>query len=126
MTNKEQLNELLPKYSMNKIELDSYKKICDRDNTLIKELMKEEDIENYDCGTHTAKISVQQRQSMNEDKLLDTIKSLNRLDLIKTKEYVDMDLLEKAMYNNEIQPTEIQSCMITKEVRTLKVMRNKE
>lgn len=125
MTNKEQLNELIPKYSMNKTELDSYKKICDRDNAIIKELMKEEDIQLYNCGTHTAKMSVQTRQSMDENKLLETIKSLNRPDLIKTKEYVDMDLLEKAIYNEEINASELNSCMITKKVTTLKVTINK-
>lgn len=125
MTNKEQLNELIPKYSMNKTELDSYKKICDRDNAIIKELMKEEDIQLYNCGTHTAKMSVQTRQSMDENKLLETIKSLNRPDLIRTKEYVDMDLLEKAIYNEEINASELNSCMITKEVTTLKVTINK-
>lgn len=125
MTNKEQLNELIPKYSMNKTELDSYKKICDRDNAIIKELMKEEDIQLYNCGTHTAKMSVQTRQSMDENKLLETIKSLNRPDLIRTKEYVDMDLLEKAIYSEEINASELNSCMITKEVTTLKVTINK-
>lgn len=125
MTNKEQLNKLIPNYSMNKTELDSYKKLCDRDNAIIKELMKEEDIQLYDCGTHTAKMSVQTRQSMDENKLLDTIKSLNRPDLIKTKEYVDMDLLEKAIYNEEINASDLNNCMITKEVTTLKVIINK-
>ena len=28
MTNKEQLNELIPTYAFNKNELDSYKKLC--------------------------------------------------------------------------------------------------
>lgn len=126
MTNKEQLNKLIPKYSMNKTELDSYKKMCDKDNAIIKELMKEENIQLYDCGTHTAKLSTQTRQSMDENRLLQQIKLLGRPDLIKTKEYVDMDLLEKAIYNEEINASELNNCMITKEITTLKVMVNKE
>ena len=126
MTNKEQLNELIPNYAFNKNEMDSYKKLCDRDNTIIKALMKEEGLYNYNQGDYTAKISIQQRQTLNEDKLLDVIKDMDRLDLIKTKEYVDMDLLEKALYNGEIYASDIDSCMNTKEVVTLKVTHNKE
>ena len=121
MTNKEQLNELIPTYAFNKNEMDSYKKLCDRDNTIIKALMKEEGLNDY-----TAKISIQQRQTLNEDKLLDVIKDMDRPDLIKTKEYVDMDLLEKALYNGEIDANDIDICMNTKEIVTLKVTHNKE
>ena len=126
MTNKEQLNELIPIYALNKNELDSYKKLVDRDNAIIKSLMKEEKLDEWDTEKHTAKISVSQRQTMNEDKLLDVIKTMDRPDLIKTKEYVDMDLLEKALYNGEINPKELDICMTTKEVVTLKVSARKE
>ena len=126
MTNKEQLNELIPNYAFNKNEMDSYKKICDRDNAIIKSLMQEEKLDEWNTNTHTAKISVSQRQTINEDKLLDVIKTMDRIDLIKTKEYVDMDLLEKALYNGEIDAGDIDSCMTIKEVVTLKVTHNKE
>ena len=88
--------------------------------------MAEEKLNNFDAGSHSAKITVQNRQIMNEDKLLETIKKLDRPDLIKTKEYVDMDLLEKALYNNEIDAKELDSCVTTKEIITLKVSMNKE
>ena len=126
MRNKEQLNELIPQYAFNKGELDSYKKLCDKDNATIKALMQEDNLDEYDTKTHTAKISVQNRQTMNEDKLLDIVKDMNRFDLIQTKEYVDMDLLEKAIYNGEIKAEELESCMSTKEVVTLKVSVRKE
>ena len=126
MSNKEQLNELIPQYAFNKGELDSYKKLCDKDNATIKALMQEDNLDEYDTKTHTAKISVQHRQTMNEDKLLDVVKDMHRFDLIQTKEYVDMDLLEKAIYNGEIKAEELESCMSTKEVVTLKVSVRKE
>lgn len=126
MTNKEQLKELIPQYAFNKGELDSYKKLCDKDNALIKALMQEDNLNEFDTDTYTAKISVQQRQSIDEDKLLDIVKDMDRPDLIKTKEYVDMDLLEKAIYNEEINANDLSTCMNTKEVVTLKVMVRKE
>ena len=126
MRNKEQLNELIPQYAFNKGEMDSYKKLCDKDNAAIKALMQEDNLNEYNTETHTAKISVQNRQTMNEDKLLDIVKDMDRFDLIQTKEYVDMDLLEKAIYNGEIKAEELESCMSTKEVVTLKVSVRKE
>ena len=126
MTNIEQLKDLIPQYAFNKNEMDSYKKLCDGGNAKIKKLMAEEKLNNFDAGSHSAKITVQNRQIMNEDKLLETIKKLDRPDLIKTKEYVDMDLLEKALYNNEIDAKELDSCVTTKEIITLKVSMNKE
>lgn len=119
------LDELIPIYAENKQELDSYKKLCDRQNAEIKTIMQNAEITEYDCGTHKAKISVQNRQTLNEDMLLSKIKELDRRDLVETKEYVNMDLLEKAMYNGEISPETLESCMVNKEVITLKVSVNK-
>lgn len=121
MTNIEQLKSLIPQYAFNKNEADSYKKLCEKDNAIIKTLMIEEKLDNFDTGTHLAKITIQNRQSLNEDKLLELIKEIDRPDLIKTKEYVDTDLLEKAIYNGEIDASDLDSCMTTKEVVTLKV-----
>ena len=39
MTNKEQLNELIPNYASNKNEMDSYKKQIDADNKAIKQVI---------------------------------------------------------------------------------------
>ena len=126
MTNTEQLKEIIPQYAFNKNEMDSYKKLCDRDNAIIKSIMSEEKIDTFDTGNYTAKMSIQNRQTMNEDKLMEIIKDMDRFDLIRTKEYVDMDLLEKAIYNEEINPQHLNSCITTKEVVTLKVSLNKE
>lgn len=122
MKNSEMLKELIPQYAFNKNELDSYKKLCDKDNAVIKQLMQEDEVNEFDTGLYVAKMSVQQRQTMNEDKLLELIKDIERPDIIKTKEYVDMDLLEKAIYNGEIDAGDLDSCMNTKEVVTLKVI----
>ena len=124
--NQIQLQKLIPQYALNKNEADSYKKLADRDNALIKSLMKEEQLDTFNAGTHSAKITVQNRQTLNEDKLLELIKNIDRQDLIKTKEFVDMDLLEKAIYNGEIDAGDLDSCMTSKEVVTLKVSVNKE
>lgn len=124
----ESLDELIPQYAENKGILDDYKKICDDENKKIKELMDEG---SYEAGGWKATKIVQQRESMNEDKLLDVIKYAvaPELGLIKTKEYVDMDALESAIYKGIIGPEvliSIDKCRESKEVVTLRISKVKE
>lgn len=119
--NNVQLDELIPIYAQNKQELDSYKKLCDKQNSEIKRIMEDNGYDAYSTEHYTAKLSVQHRQTMNEDKLLDVIKSIGRDDLIKTREYVDTDLLERAIYNGEIQAEAFKECVTIKDIPTLKI-----
>lgn len=124
----ESLDELIPQYAENKGILDDYKKICDDENKKIKELMDEG---SYEAGGWKATKTVQQRESMNEDKLLDILKKAGfaQTSLIKTKEYVDMDELESAIYKgllDEDMLMQIDKCRESKEVVTLRISRIKE
>lgn len=123
------LDRLIPQYAENKSMLDDYKKICDDENKQIKELMEEG---SYEAGGYKATKSVQIRESFNEDKLLDVLRDVAEAkanNLIKTKEYVDMDVLESMIYKGMI-PTdvlmEIDKCRESKEVVTLRISKIKE
>ena len=118
---KEELSELIPKYAVNKAILDDYTKICNNEKDSIKNFMAILKVEEYTVNGYTAKISNQLRQTMNEDKLLLKVKELNRPDLVKTKEYVDSDLLEKAIYQGELSAEDLADCMTTKEITTLRI-----
>lgn len=126
------LKDLIVAYVQNKSELDDYKKICDRQNAEIKEQMKESNLTEFEADGYVAKYSVTKRESMNEDKLLDILKELptaNNLNLIKTKEYVDMDALESAIYNEQIPQDvmlKLSLCRESKEVVTLRVSKAKK
>lgn len=120
----ETLDELIPRYAANKIELDSYKKICDKENSLIKELMKEADETEHFADGYKAKYIVSKREEMNEDKLLGILKKHEITDAIKTIEIVDMDALEDYLYNHKASEeliSDIDSCRSTKEVVQLRV-----
>lgn len=135
------LDELIPAYAQNKQEMEDYKKICDEQNKAIKECMNEQELSEATVGNWTAKITVQHREKMNEDTLLavlDTsvVKDENGynvnprdLDIIKSKEYVDMDTLESAIYKGLI-PTDVlmkmDSCRETTDICTLKVTKAKK
>lgn len=122
------LDTLIPAYAKNKAMLDDYKKICDDENKQIKELMDEG---SYETNGWKATKSIQHRETMNEDKLLDLLRKagFSQSSIIKTKEYVDMDELESAIYKGLIEKDillEIDKCRESKEVITLKVTKIKE
>jgi hypothetical protein len=134
------LDELIPTYAENKAMLDDYKKICDSENKQIKELMEEG---TYEAGGYKATKSVSTRDDIKEDKILaklsDDMRECFELNnIIKTKEYIDMDNLESLLYslNNkrDIESKKIKdelielldSCTERKDVVTLRVSKVKE
>ena len=123
------LEALIPQYAKNKFELDSYKKICDKENAEIKSLMLNNDMQEASAGGYTAKLIIQHRDSMNEDKLLEIAHNFGISEIVKTKEYIDFDALENAIYNNLISQEvllEMDKAKETKEVVTLKIGKTKQ
>lgn len=123
------LSSTINSYVLHKQQLEELKKLCDSENAQIKEYMKENNIESYDDGNgHTVKYSVQERTSMNEAKLLKVMKDNGVNYVIKTQEYVDSDLLEKALYNNELSEDvqrQIAECNEVKYVPQIRLSKTK-
>ena len=123
------LDELIPQYALNKTELDSYKKLCDRDNAKIKSIMLEADEKEHTAGDYVAKVTVSERESMNEEMLLEIAHTSGIPEIVKTKEYIDFDALEDAIYNGRIPQEvllEMNKAREVKEVVTLKVSKKKK
>lgn len=124
------LEQLIDAYALNKNELDSYKKICDAENAEIKALMTELELNKASTEDYTATLSIQHRETMDEDKLLEVLRDAGYADIvIRTKEYVDMDLLENAIYHEMIDKDTLlamQRCKEVKEVQTLKISKRKK
>ena len=123
------LNTLIPSYYDNKQYLDFYKKQCDAENAKIKELMAEQKIKDFEVGGIVAKYVIQNKESMDEYKLLTLLKERGYENVIKTKEYVDMDLLEDALYHDAIDKDtviEMDKCREVKEVIQLRISKKKE
>lgn len=126
------LGELIDKYAINKNELDSYKKLCDEDNKKIKDMMIEADLKNWSTSSFKASCSTSVRQTFDEGKLIMFFKSENipdSLGIIKTREYIDEDALEAAIYNGLIPEETVKHIgdyMTEKTVYTLKVSKVKE
>ena len=97
------LEELIPIYGENNTQYNGLKKVVGEQSSEIKKLMQGNNIDEKSVGGWTAKLTVKKSESFDEDKLLDIVKELGFADkLIKTREYVDMDALEEAIYNGEI------------------------
>lgn len=123
------LNIVVPRYFEHKTEMDFYKKQCDAENAEIKQAMREQSIKDFEVDGIVAKYVVQNKETMNEEALLKVLKDAGYTDLIKTKEYVDMDALESALYHSEIDTDTIvamDKCRECKEVIQLRVSKKKE
>jgi hypothetical protein len=123
------LDNLIPVYYDDKQNLDFYKKQCDAGNAKIKELMAQQGLKDYEVNGITAKYIVQNKEKMNEEALLKLLKEKGYTDIIKTKEYVDMDALENALYHDEIDKYTVVSmdnCREVQEVIQLRISKKKE
>lgn len=122
----ERLAELLPIYHRQKSEMDSIKKVVDKENAEIKTLMRESNLSEFVAGDIKASCSVSERQSFIEEALIEKLKDMKVRGIIKKKEYVDMDALENAIYNGKVDAAALASCQTTKEVVTLRVSKVKK
>lgn len=123
------LEELIPQYALNKSELDSYKKICDKENAEIKQLMLSDDLDKIEVDGYRATCTVSTRESMNEEMMLEIAHNFGIPEIVKVKEYIDYDVLEKAIYDGNISQDvllEMEKAKEVKEVITLKVSKIKK
>lgn len=123
------LNELIPQFYEHKQELDKYKKICEGENSDIKREMENQKITECNVQGLNAKYIVKKKESMDEQKLIQVLKERGYENFIKTREYVDMDDVESALYHNGIDKDtimEMDKCRSVKEIIELRVTKKKE
>ena len=126
MVNK--LKELIKQYALNKSELDAYDKLCKQENAEIKTMMEELGASEVDVDDYIAKRVVQKRENMNEEMLLNIAHLYGIPEIVKTKEYIDYDALENAIYTGKLSKDiilEINKARETKEVVTLRITKKK-
>ena len=124
------LDELIPLYGEQNTQCNALKKVVSDLNTKIKLAIHESAKENEDVivGGWKCKLSVDDNSTMNEARLLDVAKT-HGIDIIRTKEYIDFDALEKLIYNGDIPKEtllEIDSCRDAGTKETLRVTKVKE
>lgn len=129
------LANLISQYGEEKAIMDKAKKTCDKLNKQIKEAMigmiDEEGKAEVVVGKKwLASYSLRKSYNMNEDKLIQFLKDTGYgRGIIKKKEYIDEEALEKAIYNKKIPEeliAEMDKCRELKETPYLTVKQIRE
>ena len=123
-----------PGFNLSKA-IDDYKESKDKENALkkantamnesIKNYMSENDMDEASSDMYTAVLSNTTKESLNEDLAIEIIKE--NLDgallasVIKQKEYIDEDALEKLVYNGDFDISKLEKAKITKVTTTLRI-----
>lgn len=102
------LKTLVPSYFANNQKLNSLKKVADEENKSIKSIMMNLNLDSYTVDGKTANISKVVKTSLDEEALSAWLKE-NELEanILKTREYVDMEALENAIYHGVINPVDL-------------------
>lgn len=124
---KDSLETLCEDYNTACEEATSYDNKKKALNTYIKQTMSDYGITKF-VSSKGISLSVSSRPnvSWNEDDLTAYCDSLNLPDLVKTKKYVDFDVLESLLYNGVIKPEQIKEFRNEKpDIVTLKCTQKK-
>ena len=120
--------------------IDSYKESKDKENALkkannelnenIKAYMHEHDMTSANSEKYTATLSCTKKESLNEELAIEIIKEnlggALLSSVIKQKEYIDEDALEKLVYNGDFDINKLAKAKMVKETYTLKVGKKKD
>ena len=123
-----------PGFNLSKV-IDEYKESKDKENALkkannelnetIKTYMQEHDMTSADSEKYTATLSCTKKESLNEDLAIEIIKEnlggALLSSVIKQKEYIDEDALEKLVYNGDFDISKLEKAKITKVTTTLRI-----
>ena len=123
-----------PGFDLSKV-IDEYKESKDKENALkkantamnesIKNYMSENGMDEASSDMYTAVLSNTTKESLKEDLAIAIIKEnldgalLNSV--IKQKEYIDEDALEKLVYNGDFDISKLGKAKITKVTTTLRI-----
>lgn len=130
MSKLEKLKELVPLFAHNKRQADDYKKIAEKYNKEIKDIMSEADLNEFTESGITVKRIESVQESFDEQMLIEILKKYGaEHHIVKTKEYVDFDTLENFIYNDLIPKEaifEMDKARKTKKVVSLRLSHKKE
>ena len=95
----------------------------------IKSYFIDKGIDKHYTDLYTATVTTTNKESLNDELAIEIIKE--NLDgallksVIKQKEYIDEDALEKLVYNGDFDITKLEKAKIVKPVTTLRVVKKK-
>lgn len=118
------LANLVSDYIFNKDREKEFKDAASAENTEIKAIMNELSLSKFETDDGAVTLSDRTTEDFIEDKLITFLKTRNLADdIVKTKEYVDFDALESAIYHEKISGDDLKDMAECKEVKTTQVLR---
>ncbi len=124
------LSKIIDEYKESKDKENALKKVNNGLSDSIKGYMYEHNMRSADSEKYTAILTKTDKESLNEDLAIEIIKeNLSGAllsSVIKQKEYIDEDALEKLVYNGDFDINKLAKAKITKTSYTLRVTRRKE
>ena len=124
------LSKAIDEYKESKDKENALKKANNEMNENIKTYMQEHDMSSANSEKYTATLSCTKKESLNEDLAIEIIKEnlggALLSSVIKQKEYIDEDALEKLVYNGDFDINKLAKAKIVKETYTLRVNKKKD
>lgn len=120
----ETLEELVPLYYDANLQAKNFKECASKIGEQIKNICLIGNIKKSEICGFKLNLVVQNRSSFDDEVLLECVRKLPesvQAKVIKIKEYVDPQELEKAVFIGIIKPQDIAQAQINKEVVTLRV-----
>lgn len=120
----DKLRYLVKDYLINKEREKEFKDAASIQNTQIKVIMSEMNIKEFESDNGKVVLSDRKTEDFNEDKLIKFLKERGiENDIIKTKEYIDFDALESAIYHDKISGDNLKDMDSCKDVKVTQVLR---
>lgn len=124
------LSEMIDTYKTSKDKENALKKANNELNENIKTYMQEHNMTSANSKNWTATLSCTKKESLNEDLAIEIIKKnlggALLSSVIKQKEYIDEDALEKLVYNGDFDINKLAKAKMIKETYTLRVNKKKD
>ena len=120
-----ELKNLIDSYGESKNEENTIVKRNKERNAQIKQLFLDNDISSFETDSFIATVSETEKQSLNNELALCILKEElgeNELtSVVKTKEYIDEDALEKLVFNGQFDIAKLEKAVDKKIVSTLRI-----
>lgn len=124
------LSKVIDEYKESKDKENALKKANDRMGKDIKQYMLDNDMTKANGEKYTVTMSKTVKQKLNEDLAIEIIKEnlggALLASVIKQKEYIDEDALEKLVYNGDFDITKLAKAKMVQETYTLRATKKKE
>lgn len=124
-----ELKNLVDSYGESKKEENAIVKRNNERNSQIKQLFLDNDISSFETDSFIATVSETEKQSLNNELALCILKEElgeNELtSVVKTKEYIDEDALEKLVFNGQFDISKLEKAVDKKIVSILRIKTRK-